>query len=183
MNKKITFITLTATFLAVIMIFSSCKKEEDEPENKKPTISAVTVTPATVAANGVTTVTVTASDPDGDGLSYAYTVSGGAIVGSGATASWTAPATGGSYSVTVVVSDGKGGSASQNGCRSVTGPVTQITGTAKFPAGTNGDLGNAKASIYTSWDNWFYNQPLKFVAVTGTGPSVSFTMTDIVPGA
>ncbi|MBN1340370.1 MAG: PKD domain-containing protein [Bacteroidales bacterium] len=184
MRKHSLLILSGALFLALIVLFSGCKKDdEDEPENRNPTISAVVVNPATVAANGTVTVTVTAGDPDGDGITYAYTVSGGAIQGNGATATWTAPNAAGSYSVTVTVSDGKGGQASNNGSLTVTAPVTQVTGTASFPAGTNGDLGNAKVSIYTSWDNWFNNQPLKFVAVTGTGPNVNFTMTDIVQGA
>ena len=37
-------------------------------------------------------------------------------------------------------------------------------------------------SIYTSWDNWASNQPIKFGAVTGSGASVSFTMTGVNPG-
>ena len=60
--------------------------------------------------------------------------------------------------------------------------VIQITGTAKFPAGTSGDLSNSKVSLYTSWDNWLNNQPIKFGAVTGSGASVNFTLTDVNPG-
>lgn len=166
--------------IATFMIFvSSCKKEES---NNNPTISAVVVNPAAAEANSMVNVTVTASDPDGDALTYTYTVSGGAIQGNGATAIWTAPSQSGSFSVTVTISDGNGGSASGNGSLTVTASPTQITGTASFPAGTSGDLSNAKVSIYTSIDNWYDNAPIKFGTVSGSGASVTFALTDLNPG-
>ncbi len=60
--------------------------------------------------------------------------------------------------------------------------ATQVTGTARFPAGVSGDLSNAKVSLYTSYDNWLYNQPIKYGAVTGSGATVSFTLTNVIPG-
>ncbi len=158
---------------------SSCKKDD---ANGNPTISSVAINPASVNANGIVSVTVTATDPDNDPLTYAYTVTGGAISGSGSSVSWTAPSAAGAHSLTVTVSDGKGGSSTGNGALTVMPAVTQITGTAKFPAGTSGDLSNSKVSIYTSWDNWVNNQPIKFGAVTGSGASVSFTLTNVNPG-
>ncbi|GAB4331331.1 MAG: hypothetical protein Kow00127_23270 [Bacteroidales bacterium] len=177
MKKATLFLTLC--FSISLILLQGCKKDE---ENSNPVINSITVNPTSVAANGVTTVTVSASDPDGDAITYTYTVSGGAIQGNGATATWTAPSQAGSYSVTVTVSDGNGGTASGNGALTVTAPVTQITGTAQFPAGTSGDLANSKVSIYTSWDNWLNNQPIKFGAVAGSGASVSFTLSDVNPG-
>ena len=53
---------------------------------------------------------------------------------------------------------------------------TQVTGTAKLPVGTSGDLSNAKVSVYSTWDNWNNNSPIKFVAVQGSGATVTFTM-------
>ncbi len=176
--KKI-FPVAVLSIMLVMFLSTSCKKDDN---NGNPTISSVTVTPGSVAANGNVTVAITASDPDGDALTYAYTATGGAIQGSGANATWTAPGQAGSYSVTVTVTDGKGGTASSNGSLTVTAPVTQITGTAKFPAGTSGDLSNAKVSIYTSIDNWNNNSPIKFGTASGTGASVSFTLSGINPG-
>jgi hypothetical protein len=179
MKRNYNVLLVTALLLSILMVFNSCKKDED---NTAPTISSVTVNPASVPASGMATVTVAATDPDGDALTYSYTVSGGAIAPNGASATWTAPAQAGAYSVTVTVSDGNGGQASNNGALTVTQAVTQITGTASFPAGTSGDLSNAKVSIYTSWDNWVSNQPIKFGAVTGSGASVSFTLNGVNPG-
>jgi len=177
MKTKIGFIAFVIFLLTASLAFVSCSDD-----NTDPVISSVTVNPASIAANGIATVTVTASDVDLDELSYSYIVSGGAIVPNGATATWTAPSLAGSYSVTVTVTDGMGGQASNNGVLNVTAPVTQVTGTASFPAGTTGDLSNAKISIYTSYNNWLNNQPIEFGAVTGSGASVSFSLTNVNPG-
>lgn len=127
-------------------------------------------------------VVVTATDLDSDPLSYAYNVNGGAITGTGPAVQWTAPPTAGAYGLTVTVTDGNGGTAVGNGAITVNQSPTQIVGTASFPAGTSGDLSNAKVSIYTSYDNWVNNTPIKYGAVTGSGSSVTFVLTEINPG-
>ncbi|MDO8896742.1 MAG: PKD domain-containing protein [Bacteroidales bacterium] len=175
-TKTLSFLLLT---LFLGLIFTSCKKED---ANKAPVISGVVIAPGTINANGIASVTVTATDPDGDVLTYSYTVTGGAISGSGPTVSWTAPSSAGAHSVTVNVSDGKGGTATGNGALIVQPAVTQVTGTVRFPAGTSGDLSNAKVSLYTSYANWNANQPIKFGAVTGSGATVNFTITGVNPG-
>lgn len=173
-------LVLSVLAIAFALFSTSCSK--DEEENNNPAISAVTVTPNSVAANGIVTVAVTANDSDGDALTYAYIVSGGAVQGNGANAIWTAPGQAGSYSVSVTVTDGKGGTASSNGTLTVLAAVTQITGTASFQAGSSGDLSNSKISIYTSLTAWNNNSPIKFGVVTGSGANVSFTLTDVNPG-
>jgi hypothetical protein len=67
-------------------------------------------------------------------------------------------------------------------CKKDNSSNTIIKGTAYFPAGTSGDLSNAKVSIYTSYDNWLNNQPIKFVSVSGGGASVTFQISDVLPG-
>lgn len=79
--------------------------------NNAPVISSVTPSPATVVAGGSSAVTCTATDADSDALTYEWVASGGSISGSGSVVTWTAPADEGGYSVTVAVSDGKGGTA------------------------------------------------------------------------
>lgn len=59
---------------------------------------------------------------------------------------------------------------------------TIVKGNASFPAGVTGDLTNAKVSLYTSYDNWNNNQPIKFAAVSGGGASVTFELKDVLPG-
>ncbi len=177
MKPKNIFIVLAFIFSMVLI---SCGK--DEATNHAPVISSVTVNPSSVNANGVVSVNVVATDADNDQLTYSYVVTGGAITGSGANVSWTAPSTSGAHSLTVTVTDGKGGQASANGALTVLQPVTQITGTARFLAGTAGDLSNAKVSLYTTRDNWNNNNPIKFGAVVGSGANVTFALTNINPG-
>lgn len=179
MKKPKLLLVLSIFLLGIAIVLSACKK--DEEENKSPVVSSVTVNPATVSAGAVATVTVAASDPDGDALTYAYTATGGAVQGAGNVATWTAANTAGAYSITVLVSDGNGGTASGSGVLTVT-DETRVVGTAQFPAGTSGDLSNAKVSLYTSWDNWNTNQPIKFAAASGAGASVTFEITDVLPG-
>ncbi len=154
----------------------------EAPSNSDPVINSVQVNPSSVNAGGIVTVTVDASDTDGDQLTYQYQVTGGAISGSGSSVTWTAPSQIGAHSVTVTVSDGNGGQITGNGSVTVNQQVTQITGTANFPAGSSGDLTNAKVSLYTSFENWNGNNPIKYVAATGSGSNVSFSITDIPPG-
>jgi len=179
MKKTKLLFVLSVCLLGLMVVLSSCKKDE---ENSNPVVSAVTVAPASVGAGGVVTVTVAASDPDGDALTYSYTATGGAITGNGATATWTAANAAGAYSVNVSVTDGNGGSASGSGTLTVIQAQTKVIGTAQFPAGTSGDLSNSKVSLYTSLENWNLNIPIKYAAVQGAGASVTFEITDVLPG-
>jgi hypothetical protein len=56
-------------------------------------------------------VTCNVSDPDSDKLSYNWSASGGNISGTGSVVNWTAPTSLGYYDVTVMVTDGRGGEA------------------------------------------------------------------------
>jgi PKD repeat protein len=55
----------------------------------------------------------TASDPDEGKLSYAWSANGGNISGEGSAATWVAPNAFGTYTITVTVSDGRGGEATE----------------------------------------------------------------------
>lgn len=174
---------LTFSIVITLLLVVGCKKTT-EPENNAPVISAVTVNPPSVNVNDTATVTVTATDEDGDALTYSYMPSGGSIIGNTASVIWTAPSTAGAYSVAVNVTDGQGGEASGSGSLTVIQPavVTQITGTASFPAGVNGDLNNSMVALYTSIANWNVYSPIKFIAVSGSGASVSYTITGVNSG-
>ena len=81
--------------------------------NHPPTLSVNTST-THLTYGAPATITVTASDPDGDQLSFAYAAAGGTVSSSGPTATTAAFTAGnqwGPASVTVTVSDGKGGTA------------------------------------------------------------------------
>jgi len=55
-----------------------------------------------------------ASDLDGDVLSYGWSASRGSISGEGSVVTWTAPHKDGTYNITVVVTDGRGGESSDS---------------------------------------------------------------------
>jgi len=81
--------------------------------NNPPEISEITVM-GTKYINKTYGLGVSASDPDGDSLTYNWTVTGGSIDNAHAqNINWTTPPTCGDYKVTVTVSDGKGGEASK----------------------------------------------------------------------
>ena len=104
--KKLFFTNLGVILLSLLIVFmGTCKRATI----KNPTIISVVVFPDYIEKNGIVTVSVTATDSDGDALTYFYSVSGGTIVGNGATATWTAPAVEGEYSVSVTVTNDKGG--------------------------------------------------------------------------
>ncbi|MCL4557991.1 MAG: PQQ-binding-like beta-propeller repeat protein [Deltaproteobacteria bacterium] len=81
--------------------------------NSAPVISSITASPNPTATNQTITAIVTASDPDGDALTYTWTVSSGwGITSSGPTA-WAFPPSIHNMSgyITVTVYDGQGGAA------------------------------------------------------------------------
>ena len=77
--------------------------------NHRPVITSLEAEPERVLPSGSCQIVCTASDRDGDELSYEWSPSGGGINGEGATVTWTAPDSEGSYNVTVTVTDGRGG--------------------------------------------------------------------------
>jgi hypothetical protein len=85
----------------------------EEPANQVPVIGTLTAD-LRVPALGNTQVTCDASDADGDQLNYRWTATDGSIDGSSSTVTWTAPQKPGSYMITVVVNDGKGGVAKKD---------------------------------------------------------------------
>jgi outer membrane protein OmpA-like peptidoglycan-associated protein len=85
------------------------------PPPNHPPVAACSVSPASVYAGSGDTVAVhvNASDPDNDPLTYSYTATGGAVEGTGPEARWNSTGVAvGSYTVSVKVDDGKGGTAS-----------------------------------------------------------------------
>jgi outer membrane protein OmpA-like peptidoglycan-associated protein len=81
-------------------------------QNRPPTVRAA-CNPCTVYVGKTSTVTATAQDPDGDALTYAWSAPAGTITSATQPQTpWTAPMVEGPVQVTVRVSDGKGGTAS-----------------------------------------------------------------------
>ncbi|MBN2465368.1 hypothetical protein JXD38_07065 [candidate division WOR-3 bacterium] len=93
--------------------------------NEAPIIDSISG-PASLPANGSTTLTCYAHDPDGDSLTYAWTCERGHVTPpTGATVTWTAPDTSGNVIITATVRDAH----NANDQRTKTINVTKVTTT------------------------------------------------------
>lgn len=77
--------------------------------NRSPTITSLIADMDWVTPSGSCHIECNAEDPDSDELSYEWSASGGGISGAGSVVTWTAPERFGLSSITVVVTDGRGG--------------------------------------------------------------------------
>lgn len=105
-------ILLLALLASLLALAAGCNDEEAGPagpQNASPSVRNVTVEPDTVGLGGVATLAVTASDADTDSLRYDWTATGGTLAAAGPSATWTAPRAPGRFSISVTVSDGRGG--------------------------------------------------------------------------
>jgi len=96
--------------------------------------------------------------------------------------SWTSPSSPGAYSVSVTVTDGRGGSATSSGSLTVQQGATGISGSASVAAGVQADLRNSRVAVYSSFDDWNADRPVQTVTAQGSEYSVTFTFTNLAPG-
>ena len=82
--------------------------------NHPPVIDSLTTEQQRVKRAMTSTIECIASDPDGDELSYTWSTNGGSISGKGPVAIWVAPNAYGTYTVTVTVTDGREGEATES---------------------------------------------------------------------
>jgi len=105
MSKKgyLVIVGIVAAAVALSILFYTMAA------NHRPAITSLAAEPERVLPLGSCQIVCNASDRDGDELSYGWSADGGAITGEGATVTWTAPGSAGSYNVTVIVLDSCGG--------------------------------------------------------------------------
>jgi len=82
--------------------------------NQPPEIVSLTSEWKRLKKASSSTIECIASDPDEDKLSYIWSTDGGNISGEGDTVTWVAPNAYGTYTITVTVTDGRGGEASDS---------------------------------------------------------------------
>ena len=80
-------------------------------ENRPPVISDLTADDLHIVPSASCRIYSVVSDPDGDALTYTWSITAGLLSGSGDTVGWEAPQVSGTYDVTLLVEDGKGGQA------------------------------------------------------------------------
>jgi hypothetical protein len=78
--------------------------------NTEPVIISLTANETTVSPGGTVLLTCTAEDDVGDTLTYSWESTDGSFAPNGSTATWTAPDSPGSYSISCTVVDGAGAS-------------------------------------------------------------------------
>jgi len=81
----------------------------EPPVNQPPVIDSLTSEWRQVKKAMAVPIECAARDPDGDELSYLWLVDGGDITGEGAVGNWVTPEDFGTYTITVTVTDGRGG--------------------------------------------------------------------------
>ena len=79
-----------------------------QPPNRPPEITSLVAYPGTVEAGKTTLIACQAQDPDGDTVSYEWSVSAGSIKGSGSQVRYKSPSSPGTYPLEVMVTDQEG---------------------------------------------------------------------------
>ena len=159
------------------------------PKPKEPPTASCSVNPASVYAgsNDTVAVHVAANSPDGLPFTYSYTVTGGAVEGTGADARWNPSGVStGSYTVTAKVDDGKGGTASCTADIRVEERPHHPPTVSCSADPTSIKVG--EHSAITCNGNSPDNLPLTYAysasggQVTGNGPQAQFDSTGVPPG-
>ncbi len=102
--------------LAVVaMLGAACGRQAPPPPtpptgNQPPVISSLVAQSQQLYPSGNTEIQCIAQDADGDQLNFTWAATGGDFSGAGPTIIWKAPPNYGTYTITVTVDDGKGGS-------------------------------------------------------------------------
>lgn len=105
MNKKRLLIVIGIAVVVVVLVIVF----DTILSNHRPVITNLVVEPEKIVPGGSCQISCIATDLDGDELIYGWSASGGEMSGEGATVTWKAPRTAGSYNVTVILTDRRGG--------------------------------------------------------------------------
>jgi len=98
---------ITATVYDGYIISNSMSVDIIVKENHAPVINNISAEPMIVNIGDTSFIIVEAFDEDNDELIYIYNVTGGIILGTGATVIWQAPDQEGNSKIIIIVSDGK----------------------------------------------------------------------------
>jgi hypothetical protein len=141
-----------------------------------PVIAGLQAEPGRVSSGATCQVVCNATGHRGDELSYSWSASGGETAGKGATVTWTAPQSAGSYNITVVVADRRGGKATAYTTITVDNPPTILGLVASadwtIPEGT---IRLTCAAEDADGDVLSYEWAAEGGDISGTGAAVNWT--------
>lgn len=111
-SGQVTGVTVTSGVTAAVIIVLQDQTAPDPFTNSAPRITGLLASASQVEPGQTVDLTLTAVDADGDPLTYVWTSPAGSFAGGGtATPTWTAPGAEGDDTLSVSVTDGKGGQA------------------------------------------------------------------------
>jgi hypothetical protein len=146
--------------------------------NHQPAITSLKAEPEGVPPSGSCQIVCNAKAPHGDELSYNWSASGGTITGEGATVTWTAPNSAGSYNVTVTVTDSHGG----NATKKITIPVRANEPPTITSLVANADWTTPSGSLQVTCnasdpdgDELSYEWTTNGGDISGTGAAINWT--------
>lgn len=160
------------------------------PANHPPAVT-LTANPTSIIAGSNDAVALQAkcTDPDNDPVNYKWSATGGAVEGTGADARWNSNGVKeGTYTVTVVCDDGRGGTDTKTADITVAPKPNQPPVIASCLADP-GTIEEGKTSTVTTDASDPDNDPLTYSyttsggKVTGSGKSVQFDSTGVAPGS
>ena len=117
-------VILRLTYHPGVRVYTPPPPPPPPPEPNRPPTVSVSCDPCEVLTNESVNLRADASDPDGDALTYRWNAPAGQFTGGAdrATTTWQAPDDAGPVPVSVTVSDGNGGSASDTANITVNAP-------------------------------------------------------------
>jgi len=174
MNKKklLIIIVIVAVVVVVAILLDTMLA------NHRPVITSLEAEPEIVFASETCQIVCTASDSDGDELSYNWSASGGERNGEGATVTWTAPNSKGSYDVTVVVTDSHGSSVTKSATVTVRTNSSPNIASLATDADWSHPLGILQVNCNATdpdGDELSYEWSASGGNITGTGAAVNWT--------
>lgn len=166
---------LTAILIAIALApqFSCAPQPEVKRPNLAPVIESVNYARDTMS-NSEVQIECLAKDADSDNLTYQWVAEAGQISGEGQTVWWTPPGKMGTYPIRLVVTDGNGGSATENISIRV---VTNADGTATPLVELKLKMGDSETPVLFKQRirNWFEIDILCITEEAGSAGDLIYT--------